>query len=401
MIEQTTVTPSTVLIAERLVAARRRAATFVRAAEIGKGDFSLVHSGSPGLFARAIAVFGATLVGCVDGLKADRALLASKLRADLRSYFRERQGVRITTDKPLMQALTFTLSALAALGRLDEDPLEDLIKPLLKDDVDDVLKSVGALRGRPQSGNIAMCLAVVLIHARQFLDMDTASALDTWVNLHLTHMNRFGFWGGEQGMTHLQFQNGYHQYEILEYLQVDNPTLSAAKHAVLTLADPSGHFAPYPGGGGCYDYDAVFVLTAGGGVPDADVRSLLERTAGSILHQQGADGGFCESRHVRPRSIANAQRFSHQVVSAWNRPSLFVERLRYALTLQRPKHDEIHTHWSADGRGWDESNLWDTYFRLLALARIDVALNGSRALSWGFLTYPGIGHHAQTVAEIA
>jgi hypothetical protein len=202
-------------------------------------------------------------------------------------------------------------------------------------------------------------------------------------------------------MTHLQFQNGYHQYEILEYLHVDNPKLPAARQAVATLADSSGHFAPYPGGSGCYDYDAVFVLTAGGSVRDERIRFLLDRTAGSILDQQGREGGFCESRHVRPRTIATVQKFGRQVASAWNRPPLFVERLRYALTLQRPKHDEIHTHWSADGRGWDESNLWDTYFRLLTLARIDTALNSGGALSWGFIPYPGIGHHAHTAAELA
>ena len=300
-----------------------------------------------------------------------------------------------------MQALTFTLSALAALGRLDEDPFDDLIRPMLPIDVPAVLDAVSALDGRAQSGNVAMCLAVVLIHARRFLGVDTAAALMTWVDAHLARMNRNGFWGRDHGMTHLQFQNGYHQYEILEYLRVKNPKLPAAKQAVATLADSSGHFAPYPGGSGCYDYDAVFVLTAGGSTPSGHVRSLLERTAGSILEQQGGDGGFCESRHVRPRTIATAQKFGRQVASAWNRPPLLVERLRYAVTLQRPKHDEIHSHWSADGRRWDESNLWDTYFRLLTLARIDVALNGSRALSWGFIPYPGIGHHPSSTAETA
>ena len=392
-------TPDTVLAAERLNAARARATAFVKAAEIGKGDFALVHSGSPTLFARAIAVFAATLLGCIDELKGDRALLASKLRTDLRTYFRDHQGAGIIRDKPLMQALTFTLSALAALCRLDEDPLEELIRPMLPVDVRAALDDVGALQGRPQSGNLAMFLAVILIHARRCLGIDTAAAVETWVDLHLAHMNRFGFWGREQGMTHLQFQNGYHQYEIFEYLGVESPKLSIARQAVAALADSSGHFAPYPGGGGCYDYDAVFMLTAGCSPPDAGVRALLETTAGSLVQEQGDNGGFCESRQVRPRSFGNAQRFGHQVMSAWNRPSLFVERFRYALTLQRPKHDEIHTHWSAEGRGWDESNLWDTYFRMLALARIDAAVNGESALPWKFLAYPGLGYHRDSMAE--
>jgi len=395
------VTPTPVLAPERLNAARLRAANFVKATETAEADFALVHSGEPTVFTRAIAVFAATLLGCIDELRGDRDLLASKLRADLRSYFEHRRALQNVADKPLMQALTFTLSALAALGRLDQDPLDDLIRLLLPVDVPAVLDAVGALEGRPQSGNVAMCLAVVLMHAHRFLGLDTTAALETWVGLHLARMNRFGFWGREHGMTHLQFQNGYHQYEIFEYLRLDNPKLAAAKQAVATLADSDGHFAPYPGGSGCYDYDAVFVLTSGEAVMDDPTRALLQKTAASILHEQGDDGGFCESRHVRPRTIATVQRFGQQVISAWNRPSLFVERLRYALTLQRPKHDEIRSHWTAEGRRWNESNLWDTYFRMLALARIDVALNQSRDVPWGFLAYPGIGHHPQPVAQIA
>jgi hypothetical protein len=381
--------------------ARTQAARFVKAAEIGEGDFALVHGGTPSLFARAVAIFVATLLGCLDDLKADRALLALRLRDEVRAYLGQRPAADIITDKPLMQALTFSLSALAAVGRLDEDPLDDLIRPMLSLDVRPVLERTGALHGRPQSGNLAMCLAVVLIHARQFLGVDTTAALDVWVQLHLTHMNRFGFWGRDRGMTHLQFQNGYHQYEIFEYLRVNNPKLPAAKRAVVTLADASGQFAPYPGGQSCYDYDAVFLLTAGDGVPSADIRALLQRTASSILHEQGDDGGFCESRCVRPRSIANVQRFGHKLLSSWNRPALFAERLRYALTLQRPKHNAIRNHWSTNPRRWDESNLWDTYFRMLALARTDVALNGDQALAWGFLSYPGLGYHPSSVAAIA
>ena len=62
-------------------------------------------------------------------------------------------------------------------------------------------------------------------------------------------------------MSHLQFQNGYHQYEIFEYLNTLNvPWDNAAKNVSL-LSDMHGHYAPYPGGGGCYDYDAIFMQT--------------------------------------------------------------------------------------------------------------------------------------------
>src|SRR4029453_13888710 len=113
---------------------------------------------------------------------------------------------------------------------------------------------------------------------------------------------RVGFWGPDGGMTHLQFQNGYHQYEILEYLGSHNPRQRESLDAVASLVDAEGHFAPYPGGGACYDYDAVFLLTPQGRVTDSQTRHLLDRTARTLIAEQQPNGGFAESLRVRPRT---------------------------------------------------------------------------------------------------
>ena len=192
-------------------------------------------------------------------------------------------------------------------------------------------------------------------------------------------------------MSHLQFQNGYHQYELLEYLHAEGVPWAAASDAVASLADEEGHFAPYPGGGGCYDYDAVFILTT---TRESALRhrDLLMRTALSILSEQNADGGFCESQRIRPRSLDNISRsFSH--VFAGRGRARF-ERLRSALTLLRPRHDCIHTHWSNYSREWGESDLWDSWFRMLTLARVDCAFDANRLKEWGFINFPGIGYHS-------
>jgi hypothetical protein len=168
---------------------------------------------------------------------------------------------------------------------------------------------------------------------------------------------------------------------------------------VRSLADENGHFAPYPGGGGCYDYDAVFMLTPHGRIPDEASGRLLERTARTLLAEQNADGGFCESHLVRPRSLSKLSGFVRHIWAARGNPGVFRERLRYGLTLQRTKHDRIHTHWSRYSRLWSESNLWDTWFRMLALARIDVAMNPEHARNWGFIDYPGIGYHPSLRAK--
>lgn len=326
-------------------------------------------------------------------LPANREAKALDLRHVLRSA-RSQYGNDLPVGKDYRQLLTFQLSSLGALGELAGDPLQDLVAEQIPHSLEEVLRQLGCFEGRAGSGNQAMFLAIFLLHARDHLAMDTQPAIDEWVHLHLKHMNRFGFWGDDRWMTHLQFQNGYHQHEILEYLGVDNPRQEATLEAVRSLADGEGHFAPYPGGGGCYDYDAVFMLTPHGRIPDEATRVLLERTAATLLAEQNPDGGFCESHRVRPRSWANLAGFARHVWAARGNPGAFRERLRYALTLQRPKHDRIHTHWSRYSRRWDESDLWDSWFRMLALARIDVALHPEHAENWGFIDYPGIGYHS-------
>lgn len=322
--------------------------------------------------------------------------LASDGRGEvLRQMVRDARRAREypANDKPYRQLLTFVLSALSILGELDADPLADLVSEQIPHSVGFELQRFECLQGRVGSGNQAMFMAIFLMHARDRLGMNTQSALDEWVDLHVRHMNRFGFWGDDRWMTHLQFQNGYHQHEILEYLGVDNPRLSDTLAAVRSLADSEGHFAPYPGGGGCYDYDAVFMLTPHAGMPDEDTRRLLEQTATSIVSEQNPDGGFCESHWVRPRSLSRLVGFSRHILAANGNFGVFKERLRYGLALQRLKHDRIHTHWSRYSRRWDESDLWDSWFRMLALARIDVALHPEHANRWGFIDYPGIGYH--------
>ena len=37
-----------------------------------------------------------------------------------------------------------------------------------------------------------------------------------------------------------------------------------------------------------------------------------------------------------------------------------------------PKYNSITTHWNNYNRKWDESNLWDSWFRMQTLARIEI-----------------------------
>ena len=225
---------------------------------------------------------------------------------------------------------------------------------------------------------------------RDYLGQDTQRAIDTWVSLHLEEMNRFGFWGDVRSMSHLQFQNGYHQYEMLEYLKVAGTPWEKLSPWVAGLSDEEGHFAPWPGGGACFDYDAVFLLT-GSSTSVKSNSDLLRRTRETIIASQNDDGGFCESHYIRPRSFTNITRSWKHVRGSKGKARL--ERIRQSLTLLRPKYDRIETYWGDHARQWSDSALWDSWFRMLLIARIDVALDPSLAADWGFIDYPGIGYH--------
>jgi hypothetical protein len=168
-----------------------------------------------------------------------------------------------------------------------------------------------------------------------------------------------------------------------------------AADAVASLADSRSRFAPYPGGGGCYDYDAVAIITSGGVESISRHKKLLSGTCSSIIRDQNNDGGFCESKLVRPRSIKKLIMALSHTASAKGKAR--IERLRQAVTLQRPKHDRVNgaEHWTSCRyqRQWDESNLWDSYFRMSAIARIDKVLNSENSSKWNFVDYPGIGFH--------
>lgn len=374
--------------------ARRRYLGFLERCQAQDGSYRLTPAADPSAFALCFWVFGMHLLRQEARLVERRSELTASIRRAVRDARAAGAGSGTLGGKAYRQLLAFALSALSVLDALADDPLEELVKEQLPASVEQELARYGSLAGKAQSGNQAMFMAVFLLHARHALGMDIGDRLDTWVRLHLAAINRFGFWGSDGAMTILQFQNGYHQYEILEYVGISSGKEAAAAQAVAQMADAQGHFAPYPGGGGCFDYDAVFMLTPEGHLPAPAVAQLLKRTASTLLSEQQSDGGFCESLYVRPRSAANLLRTARRVLAALPNVPATVERGRHALALQRPRYDRIATHWSAYSRRWDESDLWDSWFRMLALARIECAMDPTAAARWGFIDFPGIGYHS-------
>lgn len=365
---------------------------FVLSCRQQETHFSLTPNKEPSPFALCFAILGTHLLGITEDIFINPERVIKQLRNNLGKYQKIRDAkYDLKYDKPYLQLLTLTLSCLYILKAIDKNPLETFIVPYLPKNVPNHLENIKALKGEPQSGNKAMFAAILLIHAKDYLGIDTQSRIDAWVELHISAMNRFGFWGNDRDMTFLQFQNGYHQYEIIEYLNVDNPKSQAAAEAVESLMDTDGHYAPYPGGGGCYDYDAVSILTVKGLLLNDSRIKKFRLTFESILSEQNQDGGFAESHYVHPVRLKNIFKALNRIKKLDGKAKY--ESLKWCAAVFSPKHRKISTHWSSSPRQWNESDLWDSYFRILTLARIDLAVNSQNADRWRFVNYPGIGFH--------
>lgn len=366
-------------------------ARFIASCRTGR-SYSLNPGAKATPFALCFAIFGWQLLREEEVLTTQRQLWDHELRAGLADFRASRRFAcrSLLRDKAYLQLLTFTLSCLAILNTLRENPLEELICELLPSDLGRELTELGVFAGRPGSGNHAMFIAILLCHARKYLRHDTTAGIEQWVQLHRAAQNQFGFWGKSSGITHLQFQNGYHQYEILQYLGIGDWDWVVPANTVASLADGDGQFAPYPGGSGCYNYDAVFILTGSQSVTDRH-RCLLELTAATLRKKQNPDGGFCESHYIRPRNWNNRVVALRHILQGQG-PARW-ERLRHCLSLQRSKHDRVRNHWSENSYDWSSSDLWNSWFHMLTLARIESAFNPVSTGRWGFINYPGIGYH--------
>tara|TARA_B110001450_G_C17647116_1_gene491688 strand:- start:838 stop:1965 length:1128 start_codon:yes stop_codon:yes gene_type:complete len=366
-----------------------RASFFVDGMEDPTGFRLFARSGvSP--YARCFAIFSKALCQDHEWLDTRRDKLINDLNEELSIFYDVRTSLHLNLkmDKPFLQLFCFSLSALNILrGELSEKN-RFVLEKYLNDDLLAGLIERDVHGGSPGSGNHAMFVAILIIAAQELLGLNKSKEIAAWLNFNANHINSHGFWGNYEKFSHLQFQNGYHQYEIFEFLGYDKAPWVQASLNTLSLADREGHFSPYPGGGGCYDYDAVFMLTSHY-TGDIGQTHILAKTLKSLVCEQNLDGGFCESKLLRRNGIPRLA--SHiQHITGQPRHLRFSSMIT-GLNLLRYKHRVVRTHWTEIDRRWDESNLWDTFFRLSAISRICQFLDLPERKFFDNNNFPGIG----------
>jgi len=362
---------------------------FINKLETSKG-FKLFERSETSPFARCFVIFTKFLTKKNDWLENRKHFLINDLNTDLYNLYKKKMESTIEWkfDKSFLQLYCFTLSSLNILnGQLSDQNLK-ILNEILDINIKDNLKKKGVDEGISKSGNYSMFLAIFNIYANSYLKIDRNRQIQEWLDFNLNSINSNGFWGRKINMDYLQFQNGYHQYEIFEFLDFEKASWDKAAKKTLLMSDKLGHFAPWPGGGGCYDYDAVFMLTSKF-VNNVGQESILKKTLNSIIKEQNLDGGFCESKYMKKNIFIKFFNMMKHILSQpkdvkiW---SLFVN-----LNLLRYKNRNIITHWTPTDRNWDESNVWDTFFRLSTIYRICKRLNLNEKNLFKINNFPGIG----------
>lgn len=310
-------------------------------------------------------------------------------------YFEPQVYYHTDKERNRYQLTCFCLSALQILNAEPKFPLSFVEQWRTSDDVKRYLREKGCHLGKPGSGNKAMFQAIFLTYEyERTQDPQLLKKIDAWFEFHDRHQNRNGFWGKDLRSHYLYgMQNGFHQLVIYFYWKRKVPNLKKIIDITLNCQDVAGFFAPTPGGEACYDYDAIHILTTAYNMIDykrPQIKASLAKAAKAIAGSQNPDGGFCQSK----AKMENALDFMKQITFClYSRlPYLWYFRSKANIGVLLKKRHRIHTGWTKDSRTWHESNLWDTWFRSLALAQISCILNDKDSTDFNFHKTIGLGH---------
>ena len=248
------------------------------------------------------------------------------------------------------------------------------------------------------SGNKAMFIAIMLTAELERGNARARDGLKSWFQWHNENAEKVtSYWGEKVECRYFQGMKGFvHQFLIYNYMECKVPNLHAATDRTLLLQQPDGLFSPMLDGGSCDDLDAIHILSCSYHFEPYrrnEIKAALRRCLGPLLGNQNPDGGFCWAQR-RKLSFKDWISLTLHNIRTGD-PLLTYLALRTALSGQIHLKKMIKTGWSSGARNWSDSSLWDTWFRVLAIAEIDTVLNPETALQrWNRINTPNFSWFA-------
>jgi len=308
-------------------------------------------------------------------------------------YFMPERQITNRPERNYLQLTTFCLSALRILGAkpLVDPPFKEELKN--PDYIKSYLKKYNCLEGKRGSGNMAMFLGILLTYFFEDTNDEIyKNNLDKWFDLHDLSVNVNGFWGEHlEAKYYNGVQNGFHQYVIYDYWKREVIKSHEILNILAKTQDFEGHFAPFPGGAACEDYDAIhllIILNTRLKNRSNQIEKQLMKAKKALLNDLNKNGGFCQTKINPSRINLRNIRFLLEFKSL----NALIIKLRKSLGFLIKRRDYIKVDWFDSDRKYNESNLWDTWFKLLAIAEIETHLGSENKNKFKFQEHIGLGN---------
>lgn len=215
-----------------------------------------------------------------------------------------------------------------------------------------------------------------------------------------------GFWGTNKGASIYNGMAG--AFHILIFYHYFNRKINFIEKIIdntLALQVRDGLFYPMGGGGACEDLDAIDILIKCSKLTDykkIEIKKRLKKAFDAILKLNQLDGGFVWA--IRPKhSILNWFKFSLPFHKTWSYTQFKFILMKAILCNVFSKYKSAKDSEFLAYSGWErmrfkicESDIWSTWFRMLALALINERYHFSEELNnvtWRYRNYPGLGWH--------
>ena len=305
--------------------------------------------------------------------------------------------------KTIYQLTAFCLSALNIFNASPKYQLSFLNQWKTSKDVNNYLTNNGCLSGVPGSGNMAMFLTIFLTYKYKYMHDDTAlDLLNEWFSLHNDYQNKnTGFWGSRiLTRYYWGFQNALHQIIVYDYWNKEIHYKDHIIDNILKMQNIDGHFSMIPGGGACWDYDAVHILlimTKKNEYRLSDVKQSLEKLYESLINSINDDGGFCESNSIC--DIIKNKKSLREFIFYGNIPYIWYSRIKTTLPILIKKNYIYRTNWVKSNLYYNKSDLWNTWFKCLTIAEIETFFqnensNNIKNGNWNFHKFIGLGYNS-------
>ena len=390
--------------------ARERALAWLESMRFGPVNYRMNEGASGNAFTSCFALFILDLLGETEKFSDSRRnewiTYIQSQQSEEHGYFEPGCYAHRDMERDRLQLTCFCLSALGILGSRPRHALKYLDEFKSPQDIETYLRDRNVHRGARGSGNKAMFLGIALSYEYERTNDERFwNLLQAWFEFHDRYRNARGFWGSaREDLYYHGFQNALHQLVVYYYWDRAVGNQEQMVDTIMALQGPDGHFNMTPGGSACRDYDAIHILINACGTAEAregNTASALRDSFAGLAANQNPDGGFCQSRS-KPGNVVDLIRQMPYYIRGGT-PYLWYYRLRKAVGFMRSP-DNIVTGWVPEGRKWSQSNLWDTWFRLLAMAEIANVISLIDDAQMGNTSFHGViglGHLKQSLTRTA